>query len=526
MGTTIIDTQRGESAAPGRGTRRDERGFILVLAILIMFILTLLGTTSILNSTIDNKIADNDYKGNQALYAADGAVQAAMAVLNAGTLPASTPGAYPGGQGLPLPNDSKLPVYDPTLIDPGWRYPSNAAQYIDSAVDGDLKLRNQVQSRWYLKWKTDDTGDVVYYNKSFGYVDAFFNGGDSNSDGVLNNDDDHGYPVVQIVGQGILTTDETWSTDPNKILSERKVIIEVGRQPFDVKVEGALTANSNVELTGNLTVDGEGHDLSGKPCTDPAASCSCDTSYPDVFVDSGMAVTNGGSASNEEGGLVTTTNDGTVTMPRYPWDVLGIDKAGFESYFEMEIPTGNSYDLPATGNHWVAGMKDTDADGVLEPITAAAGLNIDMNANTNGILMVHNPEFDPIVWAASDPTSGTYDSTHTPNADGWNAWSDPTCTGALPVYCVDGAGVPEAYNPEAAPAIFTLSSNRTFKGVIIADTVVKLSGTPNIMGAIVSLSNLGVQNTGTGSPTIVYSCDAINQFVQVGFGIKLLWKKM
>lgn len=150
MGTTIIDTRhRAGGAAPGRGARRDERGFILVLAILIMFILTLLGTTSILNSTIDNKIADNDYKGNQALYAADGAVQSAMAVLNAGTLPASAPGAYPGGQGLPLPNDSKLPVYDPTMIDPDWRYPSNAAQYIDAVVDGDLKLRNQVQSRWY-----------------------------------------------------------------------------------------------------------------------------------------------------------------------------------------------------------------------------------------------------------------------------------------------------------------------------------------------------------------------------------------
>ncbi len=236
-----------------------------------------------------------------------------------------------------------------------------------------------------------------------------------------------------------------------------------------------------------------------------------------------MAVTNGGNASNEEGGLVTTTNDGSVTMPRYPWDVLGIDQAGFESYFEMEIPTGNSYDLPATGNHWVAGMKDTDADGVLEPITAAAGLNIDMDSNTNGILMVHNPNFDPVTWEDSSPR--LWDNSPNPNyntgsAD-YNAYADSNCTGALPAFCGG-----KTYDPAYSPAIFTLSSNRTFKGVIIADTVVRLSGTPNIIGAIVSLSSLEVQNTGTGSPTIIYSCDAINQFVQVGFGIKLLWKKM
>ena len=44
------------------------------------------------------------------------------------------------------------------------------------------------------------------------------------------------------------------------------------------------------------------------------------------------------------------------------------------------------------------------------------------------------------------------------------------------------------------------NSNATFKGLIIADVVYKIAGTPTIIGAVVSLSTIDTQTLGPARP--------------------------
>jgi hypothetical protein len=482
----------GGRPRPGAG---GEQGFILVLAILIMFILTILGTTSILNSTIENKISDNDYKGNQALYAADGALQSGMTVLNGGAVPAGYP------VGLPLANDSKGAFYNPenaALI--AWRYPSGTA-FVDPSVDADLQFGNRSMGRWYMKFKTDDTGHIVYYNQASGYTDAYYQGGDADADGDIDNADDtardQGYPVVQVYAEGMVSTDGTWGQDNR--LAERNLLVEIGREPFNVKVEGAVTSRSTVDMTGNILIDGNGHDANGVNCDDPGNTCGCTADMPGVFVDTGKVVNQGGSAA-AAGTPPTQVNPDVRPLPKSPWEALGI------SFDQMPSPIdpASSSD-PFNGFVWVAGDVNIDAG--------------------QGILVVHNLNFSPDVWQFSDPASADYNTAHgnyDAHADSNNApcTTKPSDPGSPPYNSAT------CYDETFSPATFGANGNGTIKGVIIADRIDKINGTNTIVGAVISLTSIEAGKFGNGTANILYSCDAIQQYAQTNFGIKLLWKKM
>lgn len=71
---------------------KDESGVALVIALLIMVLLTILGTAAIMTSTTDVKIAANFKKSTNAFYAAEAGIEAGMDLLQ-------SPGAFDANTG-------------------------------------------------------------------------------------------------------------------------------------------------------------------------------------------------------------------------------------------------------------------------------------------------------------------------------------------------------------------------------------------------------------------------------------------
>ena len=116
--------------------------------------------------------------------------------------------------------------------------------------------------------------------------------------------------------------------------------------------------------------------------------------------------------------------------------------------------------------------------------------------NYNGILVIHNENFDPDQWEAC---AGTY------------------CTDDL-----NGDGV-----LDHAPAVFDMNGNVTWTGVVIADQVVQVNGNPVIRGGILSLASGGVINTSiTGNIDIEFSCEAITGATNQGYKTRLAWHRL
>jgi hypothetical protein len=119
-------------------------------------------------------------------------------------------------------------------------------------------------------------------------------------------------------------------------------------------------------------------------------------------------------------------------------------------------------------------------------------------------LIVHNPNFDPCKYEASKTYTETGGATVLPCYDSLYDYTDPN-------------------NQPARLGNYT--SNATFKGLIIADVVDKIAGTPTIIGALISLSSIDVNIFGTGNASILYSSEALNNFASAGFSKKISWHK-
>jgi Tfp pilus assembly protein PilX len=65
------------------GPLREESGAILIVALLILLALSLLGVAGITTSTTEFQIAGNQYRGNQAVTAADAGAEQVMAYIRA-----------------------------------------------------------------------------------------------------------------------------------------------------------------------------------------------------------------------------------------------------------------------------------------------------------------------------------------------------------------------------------------------------------------------------------------------------------
>ncbi|MBN1571825.1 MAG: pilus assembly PilX N-terminal domain-containing protein [Deltaproteobacteria bacterium] len=434
----------------------DESGLTLIVVMMFLFLLTILGMTMYFMSSTDLNISRNVFRGARSFYAAEAGVSEAIARLN---LSASDP-KYDAA------------MYDSAPFDINWSYDlSTAPQFKGKLDNGDSYEVN-------IKHKTIDDDDdpttpdvVVTYDKGYFPSITYPAAGE-------------GYAVEVITSKGRSSDGET------------VVVLEISKIPMDIKVEGAITANSEVNVIGNFCADGRDHDMEGN-----LGGAGNDTAG--VRTTSGNSITLQGSADV----YGTPPTDNTLdpnTYPNSPEEVLGLTGASASDYLD---PANCDYYGPYDGS---IGMNNGDP---LTGITYITGDYPGPKENGSGILIIHNPNFNPCKYEASTSVDNTHPCWDT-------AWENP----ADPHYYL-GANPYHSDSTVQPAKLGNYTSNATFKGLIIADLVDKIAGTPVIIGAMVSLSSIDIQKYGTGNADVLYSSEALNNFASMGFSKKISWHK-
>ncbi|HUF90669.1 MAG TPA: hypothetical protein VMR66_11895 [Gemmatimonadota bacterium] len=245
--------------------------------------------------------------------------------------------------------------------------------------------------------------------------------------------------------------------------------IRVARRTLSIQPPGALTSNASAVLSGNITIDGRNHTTNGTLASDNGNTGACNENKPAVtltdsmkYVDpQGSVNLNGHSDYSSEDPSYTTKDESIVYVS--PEDVLGLEPGALDAI----IQDADTYVAPDT----IAGMVYVDGDYG----SGAAGGN---NVTGTGILIVHNPLYNP---REHDPADPLYDSAKASNLD---------------VY---------------GPANLGNINGGTFHGLIIADKIERINGNIDIIGAVVSLSEIDITLVGNGTATVKYSCSALNQ---------------
>lgn len=244
--------------------------------------------------------------------------------------------------------------------------------------------------------------------------------------------------------------------------------IRVARRTLSIEAPAALTSNSSAGLSGNITIDGRNHTVNGTLDSNDGNTGACDENKPAVtvtdstkYIDDQGSVALNGHSDYASGDPEYTTKDESIVYVT-PEHVLGLEPGDLDS----AIQDAATYVTPDT----LSGLVYVNGDyGAGE-----AGGN---EVNGTGILIVHNPLFNP---REHDPADPLYDSAKASDA---------------------------AY----APANLGNINGGTFRGLIIADKIERINGNIDIFGAVVSLSEIDITLVGTGTAQILYSCTALQQ---------------
>lgn len=478
----------------------NERGMLLVVTLVVLLVLSTLAAANLINSFLERSLARNQNYTSIAQNAADAGMARGIAWLNDTALGGAT-GV------IKRPGD---PGYTPA-----WSTSLNGTLGNVGAATGagtyDANAPSAATWATTLRFKIDttdidqdgDTSEAVLYNRCspptngcFGYSESSYNTAGT------------GWPVI------VVTSDGAYGAG-----AFRRIEMEIARDKFDVQAKGGVTASSSVQTSGNITIDGTSHDINGNPggscneslpgislpCppTDVDGDCVCDVADGDVCYSYDQQGSSS-SAGSPDGDELSNTNP--VNSPD---EALGLDPGDIATRIGG-LPPANSSKVATSGNTTISYYN--------------MNANIAKTDVSNGIVIVHNPLFEPLKWERSDPANGLKYPTGLTCAEKL-ALGDPYYDVRLDSGCA-GSGYDAAFRTSAAPRVLDFNSNDTFKGVIIADKVDKINGNADIIGAIFSLTTVAIDTFGNGSARILYSCDAISSFTDVGFSIKLSWHRV
>lgn len=246
--------------------------------------------------------------------------------------------------------------------------------------------------------------------------------------------------------------------------------MRVTAQKLNIQTEAAFSANSDIQLRGNITISGLDHNAAGSVvnASDVTYAGQCNENKPAILltgaadsVDAVGSVNLGGNAA-----FAATSPPyvryGSPTVWHTPEEALGLPPGALEDYKQ----SGSQYDAnpPDSLSGIIYVTDDFGSTG------AGSG-----NITGTGVLIVHNPLFNP---REHDPADPMYD----------------------PV---------KASDPAYAPANLGNVNGGVFHGLIIADRVDKINGNVKIYGSVVSLTEIDVNIVGAGTAEVRYSCESI-----------------
>lgn len=261
------------------------------------------------------------------------------------------------------------------------------------------------------------------------------------------------------------------------------------RGPYQAEQRMRITTMSGTILTTTPFSSGSSFGMSGNSSisgVDASGDASCEDgpavtlSDPEDEVDVGGSADLDGGDEYSDGDPPYVTEDPSVRFVT-PEDVFGLPAGSLDSFQSTPAEFDADPVDPLEGVVYVTG--DFGSNG------AGSG-----DLSGSGVLIVHNPLFDP---REHDPDDPLYD----------------------PVKAAD---------PAYAPATLGNINSGTFEGVIIADTIDKLAGRVEILGSVIMLRR--TDDGGdviTGRASVQRSCTAIETATQGLGGVRRLsWSSL
>jgi len=302
----------------------NERGIALIMALLVLFAVSILSVGLLISLSIETKIAGHSMRHAQAMNVAEAGIAEALSRIRNGDIPnnlnplmtAKIFNAVPGSVPVLGANQIALATGQP------------AGQWLDysRATDvGDVLT---------VRYKTDAARTVIYRY-------------DPNLASPINYQT--GFPIFVVTATG------------RRGAESRRVQAEVIQRPFNIKVEAALAAQQGIDFSGNSSVCGYNHNMDtpaytdgvhgGGPCEIPWELNS--GNIPGAWSESN--ITTGGSAN--QAGDPMSKEENQAGFYAGPWEALGLTQAEFFSWVGAPralVPT------PPTGVHYM------DNDGITQ----------------------------------------------------------------------------------------------------------------------------------------------------------------
>lgn len=245
-------------------------------------------------------------------------------------------------------------------------------------------------------------------------------------------------------------------------------VLRLTASGLEIRTSAAIASGGGFHVTGNVTVSGLNVDENGDPVDpgDPSTSGACEENKAAFVAEDGDAVETKGS-SDLDGNPTYAGNDPPYVvadpgpMPTTPEEVLGLPPGALDEYRRTPAefaadPVDPLADIVyITGDFGTGGGSGPDLDGT-------------------GVLIVHNPLFDP---REHDPEDPLYDPGR-------------------------------ASDPNYGPARLGNKTGGTFRGLIIADQIDRFTGEATVYGSVVTLSR-NHESSLAGKAHIQYSCAAV-----------------
>lgn len=284
---------------------RNERGIALVMALLVLLVISLLSATLLMSVNTDTKVAANTVKDSQALAIAEAGIGEAMARIRSGDIPINTNARQVAQIFNAAPGS--VPVLGVDSVALATAQP--ASQWLAYSTAG------KADSALTVQYKTDASRTLIYKY-------------DPNKNPAVNTLT--GYPIFVIKSTG------------RKGASVRKITAEVMQKPVFTNIKGALTANTDVQFTGNAVICGHNHRADtpiGKGengrvvpdgCDENAALNQWETGSGDLTgIWTGSSIDNGGDAYSYG---TPAQQYGQPGFYSGPWDALAMTQAEFFSW--------------------------------------------------------------------------------------------------------------------------------------------------------------------------------------------------
>lgn len=204
------------------GAPRNARGFALLMVLLALVVLSLTAAGFMMAMNVETKVAGHNLRGSQALNIAEAGVAEAMSRIRSGDVPNNMNPRMVSQIFLAEPG--RVPVLGGDSIALATAQPRGAWLQYSTPEPGDRALT--------VEYRTDPAKTLIYR------YDPARNPSIQTSSGL---------PIRVITATG------------RKGMDRRKIVTEVIQKPLNASAKGALSANVNVQFSGNSDVCGYNH---------------------------------------------------------------------------------------------------------------------------------------------------------------------------------------------------------------------------------------------------------------------------